>query len=176
MTPMKPIRVLSVDDYVPLREYLRTILGMEDGIFPDFVEISKGYGIPARRIRKPEEFKEAIKTDPYFNALLLKYGYAVTCWKAQGGEWQNSIVDFSTKSSDKLNKTYFRWCYTALTRCKETLFCLNEPQIGIFDKTKKQGFDESHTTLTQATDTITEIDTSIPEHPDIKNDFEKALF
>jgi len=40
---------------------------------------------------KTEEFKEAIKTDPYFNCILLKYGYAVTCHKAQGGEWDTTL-------------------------------------------------------------------------------------
>ena len=81
---------------------------------------------------KTPEFKEAIKIDPYFNALLIKYGYAITCHKAQGGEWKNCIIDFCATPSI-FSKSYFRWCYTALTRCKEKLFCLNEPHIGLTD-------------------------------------------
>ena len=43
---------------------------------------------------KTPEFREGIKNDQYFNALCIKYGYAVTCHKAQGGEWDNAIIDF----------------------------------------------------------------------------------
>ena len=78
------------------------------------------------------EFKEAIKTDKYFNALQVKYGYAVTCHKAQGGEWDNCIIDFFT-SQPPFNEPYFRWCYTALTRCKENLYSLNAPQLSPAD-------------------------------------------
>ena len=69
------------------------------------------------------EFNECIKTDPYFNALCLKYGYAVTCHKAQGGEWNNVIVDFNA-SLNRFSQKYYKWCYTALTRCSKNLFAL----------------------------------------------------
>lgn len=74
---------------------------------------------------KTPEFREGIKNDPYFNALCIKYGYAVTCHKAQGGEWDNAIVDFNA-SLNKFSKKYFRWCYTALTRCSKKLYALNK--------------------------------------------------
>ena len=60
----------------------------------------------------------------------------MTCHKAQGGEWDTTIVDFST-STKKLNGSYFRWCYTALTRSKNKMFCVDEPKIGIADRIKK---------------------------------------
>jgi hypothetical protein len=88
------------------------------------------------KIRHPElkprtpEFKNAIKNDPYFNALRVKFGYAITCHKAQGGEWKNAFVDFKT-SMGYFNSSYFRWAYTALTRAKETLYTLNEPHFPI---------------------------------------------
>ena len=74
---------------------------------------------------KTPEFREGIKNDPYFNALCIKYGYAVTCHKAQGGEWDNVIVDFNA-SLNKLSDKYFRSCYTALTRCSKNLLALNK--------------------------------------------------
>jgi len=73
---------------------------------------------------KSQEFKDVLKTDPYFNALRIKYGYAVTCHKAQGGEWKNAIIDFYTQSGI-LNTEYFRWSYTALTRAKEKAYIVN---------------------------------------------------
>lgn len=84
---------------------------------------------PNLKPRTPE-FKEAIKSDPYFNALRIKFGYAITCHKAQGGEWLNTFVDFHT-SMGYFNSSYFRWAYTAITRAKENLFTLNEPHFSI---------------------------------------------
>jgi hypothetical protein len=89
---------------------------------------------------KTEEFKEAIMQDDYFNSLLIKYGYAVTCHKAQGGEWDNvfTIWDHENEKGfncfndkqlkrSKDNQNFYRWAYTAITRASETLFALNPP-------------------------------------------------
>ncbi len=94
---------------------------------------------------KTEEFKEAIKTDPYFNCILLKYGYAVTCHKAQGGEWDATFVfwdkgvkeDFNFYNSKhnrsgKTNPDFYRWAYTAITRASKKLFCINPPCFNSF--------------------------------------------
>lgn len=69
------------------------------------------------------EFKEALKADPYFNAVMLKFGYAITCHKAQGGEWEAVFVDFSGKN--KLNADGIRWSYTALTRAETAVVATN---------------------------------------------------
>jgi hypothetical protein len=79
-------------------------------------------------IEDTDLFKQAIKKDPYFNALLVKYGYAVTCHKAQGGEWKNVFVDFSGFAGLG-SELFFRWAYTALTRAKEKLFYLHAPDF-----------------------------------------------
>ena len=73
-------------------------------------------------------FKDALRVDQYFNALRVKYGYAITCHKAQGGEWPNVFVDFATHGS-VFNTAYFRWAYTAITRAKEMLFTINAPHF-----------------------------------------------
>lgn len=86
------------------------------------------------------EFKETLRNDPFFNALRLRYGFAVTCHKAQGGEWDSAFVfwDYARSGTfnvwkDKQEKTgrnnsdFFRWAYTAITRASKTLYCINPP-------------------------------------------------
>ena len=77
-----------------------------------------------------KEFKDALRTDPYFNALRIKFGYAVTCHKAQGGEWKNTFLNCKT-SMGYFNSSYFRWLYTGITRAKENLFTIDEPHFKI---------------------------------------------
>jgi len=77
---------------------------------------------------KTSEFKLAIKEDPYFNALQVKYGYAMTCHKSQGGEWDTVVVDFSD-TRGKRNEDFFRWSYTAITRTKSKLFTISAPEF-----------------------------------------------
>jgi hypothetical protein len=74
------------------------------------------------------DFETALRADEYFNALRVKYGYAVTCHKAQGGEWDRVIVDFRTGGGWS-NPAYFRWCYTAITRARSELLTINAPQF-----------------------------------------------
>ncbi len=74
------------------------------------------------------EFKNALRVDPYFNALRVKFGYAITCHKAQGSEWNNVFVKCSTYQS-QLSADYFRWLYTAITRTSNKLYLLDPPRI-----------------------------------------------
>ncbi|HIU55483.1 MAG TPA: AAA family ATPase [Candidatus Gallibacteroides avistercoris] len=67
----------------------------------------------------------AIKKDPYFNALQVKYGYAVTCHKAQGGQWKNVFVDMGVLSPEAVGKDFYRWLYTAMTRATGRLYLMN---------------------------------------------------
>ena len=78
--------------------------------------------------KSSERKKELLKKDPYFNALQVKYGYAVTCHKAQGGEWQSVLVDFYGFKGIQ-NKGFFQWAYTAITRATESLIVLNQPKF-----------------------------------------------
>lgn len=108
-----------------------------------------------------EEFKEAIINDKYFNCILLKYGYSVTCHKAQGGEWTNAFIfwDRGTQAnfnfyesehnrSGKTNAEFYRWAYTAVTRASKKLFCINPPYFSSFtgmtfiDVNMQQAFNE----------------------------------
>lgn len=66
-----------------------------------------------------------IKEDPYFNALQIKYAYALTCHKTQGGQWPVVFLDSGIYQSSQLEVSYLRWLYTALTRATEKVFLLN---------------------------------------------------
>jgi hypothetical protein len=73
-----------------------------------------------------KEFTEALRADPYFNALQVKFGYALTCHKAQGGEWDDVFVFFEHARTDALA---LRWAYTALTRARSRVFGINLPDL-----------------------------------------------
>ena len=64
-----------------------------------------------------------VKTDPFYNALQIKYSYAITCHKSQGGQWKNVFIE-KPYLHDGPTKEYFRWLYTAMTRAKEKLFLI----------------------------------------------------
>ncbi len=68
---------------------------------------------------------EAIKKDPYYNALQIKFAYAVTCHKAQGGQWDAVFVDQGYLTEDMIDLDFLRWLYTAVTRAKTELFLVN---------------------------------------------------
>lgn len=68
-----------------------------------------------------------VKKNPFFNALQVKYSYAITCHKSQGGQWNTVFVEHPYLP-DGPNKDYFRWLYTALTRAKEKLYLIGFPQ------------------------------------------------
>ena len=78
--------------------------------------------IPQKRNR----YKK-MKENPYFNALLVKYGYAVTCHKAQGGEWKNVFLDLGYVNTSYLGENFYRWLYTSITRSSEMLYLVNLP-------------------------------------------------
>jgi len=71
---------------------------------------------------------QLILKDPYFNALQIKYAYAVTCHKAQGGQWENVFIDSGFLDDDSWNQDMFRWLYTALTRASQKVYLLNFPE------------------------------------------------
>lgn len=81
---------------------------------------------------KSDDFSTALAKDPFYNALKVKFGYAITCHKAQGSEWDNIFVDCNSYHQKKLCLDYYRWLYTAITRASNTLYHLNTPHLGLF--------------------------------------------
>ena len=73
---------------------------------------------------KIEMFKE-LKNNEYFNALQIKFAYAVTCHKSQGGQWANVFIDNGYLTDEMLDREYLRWLYTALTRATQNVYLVN---------------------------------------------------
>ena len=72
-----------------------------------------------------KEVNKKIKEDQFFNALQIKFAYAITCHKSQGGQWDNVFVDLGYFTEDMLDKSYLRWLYTAFTRASQKLYLIN---------------------------------------------------
>jgi ATP-dependent exoDNAse (exonuclease V) alpha subunit len=86
-----------------------------------YEEVLKDYAeIPDRRKRMAE-----LKKDPFFNALQVKFAYAITCHKAQGGQWETVFVDQGYLTKEMINIDFLRWLYTASTRATKKLYLLN---------------------------------------------------
>jgi exodeoxyribonuclease-5 len=98
-----------------------------NGVMEDYEEINTaGPGeLPRwKHATKPEKLK-ALKADAHYNALQVKYAYAITCHKAQGGQWTNVFIDQGYMTEDMLGPDYFRWLYTAITRATQRVYMVN---------------------------------------------------
>ncbi|MBI2271582.1 MAG: AAA family ATPase [Bacteroidetes bacterium] len=85
-----------------------------EGVLADYTDIAD------RRKRLVQ-----IKKDPFFNALQVKFAYAITCHKAQGGQWETVFVDQGYLTKEMVNTEFLRWLYTAVTRATEKLYLVN---------------------------------------------------
>ena len=99
---------------------------MNDKLFYSVLEDYADISVKRERMKK-------MKADPHYNALQVKYAYAVTCHKAQGGQWKRVFLDQGYMTEDMLTPDYFRWLYTAFTRATETLYLVNWPKEQIED-------------------------------------------
>ncbi len=86
-----------------------------------YLEVMKDYEhIPGRKAKHDE-----LKQNPYYNALQIKFAYAITCHKAQGGQWDAVFVDQGYLTDDMVNTDFLRWFYTACTRAAKELYLVN---------------------------------------------------
>jgi len=85
-----------------------------NSVMEDYIDI------PSKKTRM-----EKLRENPHFNALQVKYAYAVTCHKAQGGQWKNIFIDQGFVPQDSRDEDYYRWLYTALTRATERVYLVN---------------------------------------------------
>lgn len=79
--------------------------------------------IPSKRERM-----KRLREDAYYNAVQIKYAYAVTCHKAQGGQWSRVLVDQGYLTAEMADRSYLRWLYTAFTRTTDLLYLVNWPE------------------------------------------------
>lgn len=88
-----------------------------DGVLADYADIP----LKADRMKR-------VRSDKFYNALQVKFAYAVTCHKAQGGQWAHVYLDQGYMTDDMLTPDYVHWLYTAFTRATEKLFLVNWPK------------------------------------------------
>ena len=79
-------------------------------------------------VRSKRKKMELLRENRHFNALQIKYAYAVTCHKAQGGQWKNIFIDQGYVTPEMQDEEYYRWLYTALTRATQTVYLVNWPE------------------------------------------------
>ena len=84
-----------------------------------YQEVNKDY----EGMSKGKRYKE-VKNNKYFNALQVKFAYAVTCHKSQGGQWDNVFIEQAWLPTGEIDKEYLRWLYTAVTRAKKKLYLI----------------------------------------------------
>lgn len=70
---------------------------------------------------------DSVKNNEYFNAIQVKYAYAITCHKSQGGQWKSVFIDQGYMDKNQIDREYMRWLYTALTRATEKVYLVNFP-------------------------------------------------
>ena len=85
-----------------------------------FLAIEEDYA----HIRNKRERYKKMRQDEHLNALLVRMAYAVTCHKAQGGQWKHVYVDMGPIAKENTDKVFMRWLYTAFTRATEKLYLI----------------------------------------------------
>jgi len=121
---------ISLPDYENLEMEVKVLLDVIDLDAPSlnyeqqrtlYNSVAEDYpGIVNRK-----QMSNKISTDPYYNALQVKFAYAVTCHKSQGGQWKSVFLDQGFFTDEMLNLDYLRWLYTAFTRASEQLYLVN---------------------------------------------------
>lgn len=79
-------------------------------------------------IKSRKKFKEAIQNDEYLNALQIKFAYALTCHKSQGGQWKTVFIDEGNRKDTDVDVEHVRWLYTAVTRAEKEVYLINFDQ------------------------------------------------
>ena len=141
-TELRTEQALTLLNFLESDEGKLTSVEMR-GLFIDFCNRMSEKKIK----RKTPEFSEYLKVDPYFASLMIKHAYAITCHKAQGGEWRsvftfwdkNTSEDFNSFIDEQLptgrtNTDFFRWAYTAITRSSDVMLAVNPPRFTPFSE------------------------------------------
>lgn len=93
-----------------------------------YQSVFEDYSLQPNHPKSKRKLLDQVKSDSYFNALQVKFAYAVTCHKAQGGQWAHVYLDQGYMTEAMLTEDYIHWLYTAFTRATEKLFLVNWPK------------------------------------------------
>lgn len=120
------MRVPGIENPISAKIMLRSLVA--DGPQIPREEMERFYNRVLAATDGELSFKiKAALEDPYYNALQVKYGYCVTCHKAQGGQWKHVYIDLGGLPPDLPESDFFRWLYTAITRATERIYFINCP-------------------------------------------------
>jgi exodeoxyribonuclease-5 len=121
---------LEIDVKTVLNSLTTDLAGMETTYHKD---LYRQLQLDYEHISDSKKRHEAILNDPYFNAIQIKYAYALTCHKSQGGQWKTVFVDHGWFNFENMNQEqrteFFRWLYTAFTRATEKLYLVNFSEL-----------------------------------------------
>lgn len=118
----KSIKTLMIEELVN-QSRLNLDSAQQQALFIDFILRMRGVGINQKDQRR---FNHAMINDPYLNALRCVYGYAITCHKSQGGEWEDVYVHVPRNITLNPTKETYQWIYTSMTRAKKTLHMVDD--------------------------------------------------
>ena len=108
------------------------LLGKRDSSPEDVQALWVDFRVRHSRIKSgTKEYWEAARNDPFLNAVDARYGYAVTCHKAQGGQWPKAVVDLTSYTMEEKAQDGHRWAYTAITRASDSLQILMSPEQSV---------------------------------------------
>ena len=126
-------RFAKVDIYLPDYDINTEVIVLLDTLTVDgpnlpitkqqelFFNVAQDYS----ECHNQRDLYKAVKENPYFNALQVKYAYCVTCHKSQGGQWQDVYLDLGYINPEHLGPDFYRWMYTAFTRARSKLYLVN---------------------------------------------------
>ena len=97
------------------------LLNLSDKFKELYEAVSEDYSYENNRKKR----NELIRQNPYYQALQVKFAYAITCHKSQGGQWDAVFVDQGYLTDEMINVEYLRWLYTAINRAKKELYLVN---------------------------------------------------
>lgn len=118
----KTIKTLMIEEIVN-QSRLNLDSAQQQALFIDFIMRMRDKGITQKDAR---QFNYAMMHDPYLNALRCVYGYAITCHKSQGGEWEDVYVHVPRNITLNPTKETYQWIYTSMTRAKNTLHMVDD--------------------------------------------------
>jgi exodeoxyribonuclease-5 len=122
------VRMIDYPDFQPIDvKVMLDVIDLEKANL-GFADLKKLYHAVAEdymHLGNRRAIHQAIMKDPYYNALQIKFAYAVTCHKSQGGQWPAVIVDQGYLTEEMLDISLLRWFYTAFTRAQTELYLLN---------------------------------------------------
>lgn len=120
------LKIPGIDEPVAAKIILRSLIAEGPSIPRDEMERFYNRVLAATDGELSVKIRAALE-NPYYNALQVKYGYCVTCHKAQGGQWKHVYIDMGGLPPEFSESDFFRWLYTAMTRATEKVFFVNPP-------------------------------------------------